>query len=1463
MENVECWPTVGGYAYRNGTVTLATVPQKPPNDAHEAEENRNVRDRCRSGRTALLARLAAAVCLVSNCGPAGAAPQHAGLALQPDSEINLSLARAVKAMRAGDHDNALPWLLRVFRTPPPALATTNGVTFIPARKVAADLIRKLPEETLAAHYLRADTSPEIAPTDVETLEAHYNRLLPGIAAMETGLCLAGLHLDQERFVAARRVLLDLLDEYPQEHVSRSELLARLVVACARIGDATQAEWAWSELRKEGDTNRWSFLAAELRPPAPPASIASNAWTMAYGGPRRGAAAALPGHDSGADDGWILLWGLNLGPGMVRDGLGAERRAGLPAKFNVSRSYAAMSMTGRNHRPSDDVIFSGNRAWINGFGECVTVDLDSGRAIQRTVHVTDDPAKDPPGAVDGTWVFGNRLNRAASLIGGRVYCVEDNYRSSFKPGVMTRREWVAGKMEYLPLPCGNALAAYEAGMGRLLWRTGREILTEVPGKTRSGWRVNAIRFAAAPVQCAGLLLVPVEDDSGLDVVGLDPDRGAPVWRTRLSPGFPRAEPRAALANLTVDGAYAYLCNGKGSVSALDGYDGTILWTTLYEPFFPSAVTNPLNYAGTVLWTNLYEPLRASSATIRVGGGVKTETTWAEGLTLVVGETVVALPDDSSEILAFDRRTGARLWRQPKPDGANYVVGRRGARLIVAGGRAVACVDLSDGREQWRTPIEGSTGRGALYGPEVLIPGGRRILRLRIEDGVALEPARAQTMDGLPLGNLYVNGNQLLVVGLERFYALADARPEFARLTESLAQRPTAEAYAERGGRYAGLERYAEAVADLREAWKRQRGSAGEEAARRSLLAALWSAAGQDPGGAESFCVEAREIAGTATERAESTWRRAQCRERVEDTNGALTLYAALVSDPDVLLAPDTDETDWDASAYRLAAQRIMALSVGGDAKGRALLDDAAAQALAGLGQAPACTALVEVATFFPRTRAGRDAAIRAADLAADRGDLGTAEAILQRALALATHSNRVDLAEQLVRLYGRMKWPTGAVRLRDEWPRLSAGMPAPEFLTRAATSAVGVPLPPWRLRWRRSLPGGTGIGLVAGGLFYWNGGEKHTGCLDLASGEPRWQKDCVLFTMPGEAIRDDSQILLVYTGDSGACVDVWSGAIMTNALFRGPGEWLRDRGGHDHNPMTLSRIGMTTVNLPSSYADMVGVDVLAGKVVWRRGDMDTLLDWLMWSIPVSKSAAGTVLSSIHTDETRVAVSLDPWTGAIAARRSFDPGAFGAWTQRMYGRAGSEDPFAMDRGNVVLEDRRLTVKNVRTGAVIWSSAPDIAVVRYSIMSGGMVVAQSDTDELLLLNGSDGRIECRSGEVRFAFDEASFVGNAVVLSRRTADGAGEVIVLDPAAGRSLFHGRLPEHASPLMSLGPTMPDQLLVRMDVAGKQWVQVVNTLGKETNKKWRLPGGRYHPVFADGLIVLLGDDELLAYEHDPE
>jgi outer membrane protein assembly factor BamB/tetratricopeptide (TPR) repeat protein len=1400
-------------------------------------------------------------------------PVEISAIIEPDAEVNVWFARATVALRSGNLDRAIPLILDILRTSPAALASTNGTTFRPARKVALDLLRSLPERTLAIYRLQeaasAGNQRRPLPMDAAALDAVYRNGLPGPANAAAGLRLAGLYLDQARFRDAHRVLLDLLDESPTAAVPRSELLARLLVACARVGDAAQAQWAWAELQKHGDTHRWSSLGAELRPAA---ASPSNAWTMAYGGPSRDGVRGSAIPDLAADDAWVIRWGMNLDPGAIRDTPGDGVRTNLPPQFRMRRGYAAACMTDRRLRPAAEPIFAGNRAWINGFDALAVVDLDTGRDLQYTAHA---PEIVPNGADAFTvqmswnaspstaeaWVFGNRLNRAASLAGGRVYCVEDNYRASldlntFRP--MTRD----GKTQALPR--GNALAAYEADTGRLLWRIGRDCSTNSAAEAPRPWRTNAIRFAAAPVPCAGLLLAPVEDDSGLSVVGLDPDRGSLVWRTRLTYAFTFGPPRAAPLTLTVDGAQAYLSDGNGSVSALDGCDGSVLWTTLYETWIESLSTNDVNAAVT----------KADVPAANAGSTLPTKPeTWEESLVLVAGETVVSMPEGSQEILAFDRRKGTRLWTRGKPEGVDYVVGRQGDSFIVAGGRAVACLDVTDGRERWRRPLAGSTGRGALFGRDVLIPCGRKILCLKAADGTALGSMQAQTMDNLPLGNLYVNGEQLLVAGPERMYALVSARQTLARLDERLRRNPMADAYLERGSLNVVIGRYTDAVADLREARKRQRGG-GEDFARSSLLSALWHASEQDDGSAKALHAEALELAATAAERAESTWRLAQLRERTGDTNGALALYTALLTVSGVTLPPTLDDPNWEVSAPRLASRRIRSLTVG-DARGLAFLEEPASNALARLGPAPACTALVEVATVFAGTTAGRDAALRAAQVATNRGDLGMAEAILQRSLVLSGPSSGGAITDALLHLYERMHGRRGAVRLRDDWPRLFAGARVPENLERAAVKAAAdgrlataVARPPWRLRWRKKLAPHSNLQIVPAGLFYRDLSVDQIGCLALDTGLPRWQ----IAGSPNTAqdgsrtllsMDDETSVVSMRAGDSAALIDLWSGTCTTNALLRPDSE--------NRHPV-LSEIGLAGVGSQADGGVLTSVDVLTGQVVWRRREMETLQGAGVLPVPLAYAPTGVFLMRCEPNGGAAFLTLDPWTGDVAFSRpvttirqdlALQASQGGLWTLTF--------PRTPEREIPVIADGRLSVRDRRSGVVLWTTPPDMIITKSQGMPNGTVLAETTNKIVFLFDGGNGRILGRSHGDPFSFDYAvpSMGTDAIIASRRMENGTNEVMVLNPDASSSGSRWRLDGQARPQSALGPALPDQLL--SSVPGRL---IVHSQNGNTNG-WRLPrnediGGDavalayYNPLFADDLILMCNpaSGDVLAYEHDP-
>jgi hypothetical protein len=625
---------------------------------------------------------------------------------------------------------------------------------------------------------------------------------------------------------------------------------------------------------------------------------------------------------------------------------------------------------------------------------------------------------------------------------------------------------------------------------------------------------------------------------------------------------------------------------------------------------------------------------------------------------------------------------------------------------------------------------------LRGQEVLIPCDRRIQRLRLEDGADLGSMPAQTLDDLPLGILYVRGDQLLVAGPERLYALVGADAVFAELREQLARQPTAEAYAKRGGMLAGLGRHVEAVADLREVWKRQRGSAGEGAARARLTEELYRAAEQDPGAADRCRAEARDLAVSDKERAEAAWRVAQASERKGDTQAALALYAAQLTSPDARIRCGPD---WEASARLLAAHRIRTLLARDEAGLRALLEKPAEQALARLGPQAERAALVEVATLFAGTAAGKAAALQAAQAAAGRNDFGIAAAILQRALALSPASFRTELAGELARLYERMKWPRGVARLREEWPRLGGGAPLPGLLASVATNAAppagaSLPLPPWRLRWKKG-PNMNGNIIVPSGLLYsqlsGTVGQVHVvnfGCLSLETGMPRWQKNgSGAFTVPetsldngftsvgGDRIQlrewEAGQLILSLTGS----LDIWSGAVITNDVF------CNSFNSNAYGGVFAALLSEVSVRVVSRDTVLMGEDMLTGTCAWMlaggpdpgvwRGGGSTVVGTMLApdGSPSVFPQTGHFLA--RTRDNREHVALDPMTGAVLSRRSLDVANNRDVRRRLvpalFGRRQQPRPRGLDRARLRrLERNERRRKADRQGSVGGRHPLDVA-------------------------------------------------------------------------------------------------------------------------------------------------------------
>lgn len=557
------------------------------------------------------------------------------------------------------------------------------------------------------------------------------------------------------------------------------------------------------------------------------------------------------------------------------------------------------------------------------------------------------------------------------------------------------------------------------------------------------------------------------------------------------------------------------------------------------------------------------------------------------------------------------------------------------------------------------------------------------------------------------------------------------------------------------------------------------------------------------------------------------------------------------------------------------RRVDAMLAGDEARRRALLDEPAAQALRRLGPKPSFTDLVEVVTLFAGTAAGKEAALKAAQTAEDSGSLGMAEAILYRALTLSAPPDRAAALDALLKLYERMKWLDGAVRLQDEWAQLFGEEAVPEPLGRAAAearrAAVAPPLPPWRVRWRKTLGAGTQIRPLNAGLFYWNPSSKKAGCLLTGTGVPRWQKDIAVTAWTGE--ETESPVLVsvfMANGNTHAYMDAWSGAI---AAYRPP-VFGRQAG---WGRVLAGRAGMTLIDAQMPGGLLAGFDTLTGQITWTRKELESLLGVGGGNVqPAFVTTRNASFMSYRPDGSRTLAELDLLTGAVASRRTVEKGANFWWR-----RKGAGNGVNTEWSYPVLENQRLIVKNLRTGAVAWTSPPDLAIAKHQPLNNGSVLAKISTNDLVLLSGRDGKLLRRWEGLQFDYSYAGEAGDAAIAYKPLGGGTNEVIVLDPAASNAVFRGLLTPQTTPVLSLGPARPGQLLVRTQRSFTEknvgvyqfFLQVIDERG-ENPDGWRLPGKgdvpdasgsfQYQHFFAGGLILMFNQNtgEVLAYEHDP-
>jgi len=230
--------------------------------------------------------------------------------------------------------------------------------------------------------------------------------------------------------------------------------------------------------------------------------------------------------------------------------------------------------------------------------------------------------------------------------------------------------------YLPM---RRLVALDLETGAVLWRHDEEFFGAHDGSEP----LRSLSVSGAPVVRGDRLYAGAVASEGTfhsHVVAIDRHTGELVYATRVSNGqqelnlFGRQLQECMPMPLTEVEGVLYYGTNLGIVAAVDALLGTPLWATPYETEkIPS----------TFYW---FEAPRRWPR-------------FANGPPLVSGDTVVALPTDSTDVLALDRRSGEILFRvrsqifpSDKPLDLQTLHAVDAERAYVSGQRGVAALWL---------------------------------------------------------------------------------------------------------------------------------------------------------------------------------------------------------------------------------------------------------------------------------------------------------------------------------------------------------------------------------------------------------------------------------------------------------------------------------------------------------------------------------------------------------------------------------------------------------------------------------------------------------------------------------------------------------------------------------------------------------------------------------------------------
>lgn len=475
---------------------------------------------------------------------------------------------------------------------------------------------------------------------------------------------------------------------------------------------------------------------------------------------------------------------------------------------------------------------------------------------------------PPGEA----MFDNRVIYPVTVHEGRVYA---NLLTAIG-GAEDQLGYVRVKF---PFP-RRALFAFDAAQGKLLWKVGGQVKTEV--------FEDNITFSATPAPEGDRLYVgAVKQKHSTDpfehyLVCLDAASGRAHWAGYVASGlteinlFGNSTRESLGSPVTLSEESAFYCTNHGVVAAVDKKSGRIRWLYRYQQL-------PVN------------PTRSVYV-------MKNRLGWVNSPPVLADGVLVVTPTDSPYAYGLDARTGQLRWQRPRERELRTLYGAREGTVVLGGDR-VDFVEARTGKVVAQSEDVGGTGRGVVAEDGVYVATKEKFVRLAWDGTEASSRAwpggRADGGNVLVVdGSVVLSTQDSVEVYFDRRGQEQAIRAELARHPDNLAalygaalrflQAGDAEEAAELLGRV--VERAARSPRPEDERLHR--------AARRRLYAVSLragqthlSAARLDK--AEESITRARRAAPDAASRAESSLLLGRVRQARADAGGALEEFQKLL------------------------------------------------------------------------------------------------------------------------------------------------------------------------------------------------------------------------------------------------------------------------------------------------------------------------------------------------------------------------------------------------------------------------------------------------------------------------------------------------------------------------------------------------------------------------------------------